>query len=483
MPHRTANDHDSQTAAGLIAPTDTRAPTGSPGIQTAAGVAFFEGDHLPDDVKAVLQKPSDDLTTNVAEPTTTQHYHQLDPVVHNTVFHHHYYVDPADVPADDSGVVHNPPTALEKGKGKEVAEVAGLSAGAEAINEYLEHREELAAQAGLANLDLNEHRTSTEALEAGLMTSPPLAGGESGSRFYEELDGVRRPGLTSHFSNATVATSAADTAPPTPAVAGRLDPFETQRVNVGQLHEVSKGPGHRITTSELEASKAIPVAAAGFAVAEGVQPQTQAQADFAHMSSPATAQPVEAVSPVDPEGAAAADKLKSEYVPLAAGAGLAGIGAGSVAYAESGADQSDQWSTRAIPPDSPAVTPGISNTPPMTPRGPKSAGLRENVLVGSLAPTANDTNSGVATPSSTRASRGSPPPLVGQQTFLDESRVQSDDGYSPSSPGRGSNTHSRQSSIDRSVHRSPHLKVATRADSIGHNRLVRKYERLLPYSG
>lgn len=510
----------SAVTPGLAVPAGSGAPQESPGIHTAAGVAFFDGDHLlADDVKEMLQKPSDNVTTTHTG-TTTEHWHQLPPVVHNTVYHHHYYVEeeaapfepevvPVVVPVvvEQAPVVHNPPTALEKGKGREiadgrdVAEVAGLSAGAEAIHEYLENRDAIAAQAGIApaqediptrdfaNLSVNDdpqqqQPTPRQALEAGLTTAAPLAAGESGSRFYEQLDGARRPGLTSHFSDATVQTAANNTAPPTPAIATKLDPFSTQRVETGTLHEVVPGPGRKIPLTELQHAKEIPVAAAGFAVPEGVRPQTQAQADFAHLSSPATSSPIAAVSPVDPEGAASAAKLESEYVPLAAGAGLAGIGAGSVAYGAASDDRQlgDNWSTRAIPPDSPAVTPGLANTPP---RGQRNAGLRESVLTGALAPTADDPRaSGVDTPSSTRAIKGSPPPqLVGQHTFLDESRVpqgaRAEEEYAPVSPVQRSSTgHSRQSSIDRSVRRSPHLGVATRADSVGHSRLVKKHVKV-----
>ncbi|GAA5858394.1 hypothetical protein JCM1840_001182 [Sporobolomyces johnsonii] len=323
----------------------------------------------------------------------------------------------------------------KKGKGKEVlgGAAVGAAAGAAGV-EALDHRE----KPGSAPTSVFHENFTT-----------PQPRGESEANGF-----LIPPVLASHDTDTSVSTTAAHD----PLLA-RADPLDDQRafptvphmkpgattINADEpvLQEgdaaVGRGTGGPATPvidpKDLASVQATSLEQAGFD-----QPSSAAM-DFAHSSEPAPGA----------EDAALREEEEKSKVPLVAGAGMAGVGAGALAGGVLARDHV------AFAPVATAVQPAQPTTYAQ-PRPSKFAASRSPAVVG-----------GTESPSSTRAVKGTPPPVAAS---TDSSPTTSMHSHSPvtSTPS----TPRAAGGLADGIERSPHMKIQTHVDSAGHKRLHRK---------
>ncbi|GAA5945098.1 hypothetical protein JCM1841_005711 [Sporobolomyces salmonicolor] len=327
----------------------------------------------------------------------------------------------------------------KKGKGKEA--LGGAAVG---------------AAAGAAGAEaLNNHEkpgsTPTSVFRENFTTPQP--------RRESEANGfLDPPVLASHDTATGVDTTAAHD-----PLTGRGDPLDDQRafptvphmkpgastINADELVlqegvADSRGAGggratHIIDAKELASVKATSPEQAGF------NRPSSAAMDFAHLSDPAPGAEDAALRKVEEE-----EQGKSK-VAFIAGAGMAGVGAGALAGGIPARDHV------AFAPVAAAVEPAQPTTYAQ-PQPSKFAASRPLGVLG-----------GTESPSSTRAVKGTPPPLV---SSTDASPVAS--VRSPSPGTSMPSTPRATGGLADGIERSPHMKIQTHTDSAGHKRLHRK---------
>lgn len=289
-----------------------------------------------------------------------------------------------------------------------------------------------------------------------------------GSRFHEEIN---RPFPVSRFSDSTYAESVSSIDDSRPSAIGPADTYEAQRVTIFNLGDEPTGAAaaRKITPEELVVP-AFDAGLVGFPAFVAGQEPTTAQKDFAHLSPDALKREEGDTTP-PARHPATFQSASDEKKALAAGA-LLGVGAGAAAAAAAAETYSSTHAAHHALPHSPK-----SKNLAAAVGSPEDGGKLEPVPSRrySAFPADIYSPSTPSGPSSTRAVWGSRPGTPGGT--LGEAASSSSSYYATGVNGRATPDRRREESEDgRSgspgpVVLSPHLKIATRKDSIGHNRL------------